>query len=431
MDILFLADNYPPETNAAALRVHERAVHWVRQGHRVTVITSAPNFPDGDVYPGYRNRWLHREVIDGIRVLRVKTYMAPNRGVYRRIADFMSFMASASVVGVFQPRPDVVVATSPQFFSAVGGYLVARAKRRPFVFELSDLWPASIRAVGAMQNRRVLRAVEKLELGMYRRAQSIVALTHAFRDDLTSRGIDGDKIRVVQNGANLDDLTPAPADPRLRHALGLEGKFVVAYIGTQGMAHALHRVVESAAHLRHEADIRFLFVGAGACHRQLVELTAESKLENVVFVERKPRAEVADYWRLADVALVHLKDDPVFATVLPSKIFEAMAMGRAILFSGPAGEASRLLEEEGAGLICPPENSHALAEAVLRLRDDTKLRGRLADASYVSSANHTRSRQAEDFLAVLEQVAGLPSKQPGKAVVRVPDASHSSIGVGD
>jgi len=420
LKILFLADNYPPETNAAALRVHERAVHWLKWGHQVTVITSVPNFPEGVVHEGYRNRWRQEEVIDGIRVIRVKTFIAPNKGVTLRILDFMSYMATSWWAGLFQGRPDVVVATSPQFFCAVSGGWLARIKRVPFVFELSDLWPASIRAVGAMRNRRILKTVEKMELAMYRRATRIVALTDAFRADLVERGIDGGKIDVVRNGSNHDFLQPGPPDLDLARSLGVEGKFVVAYVGTQGLAHGLLNVLEAAERLRDEPEVVFLFVGAGATTESLKSAARDRRLTNVVFVDRQPRERIVDYWRIADVSLVHLKNDPVFATVLPSKIFESMAMGLPMIYAGPAGEASELIHQHKAGVVVPPGNPAALAKAVLELKGDPLRYESLAAASRAAAPLHTRETQAEQFIEVLERVAG---------IVAVP--RHAAIEAGD
>ncbi|MBV9521891.1 MAG: glycosyltransferase family 4 protein, partial [Alphaproteobacteria bacterium] len=208
MHILFLTENFPPETNAAATRVHERAVYWVRWGHRVTVITSAPNFPQGRLFPGYKNHWHRRARIDGIDVVRVKTFIARNEGVGLRALDFLSFMASGYLAGLIEHRPDVVIATSPQFLTAVAGWLLGATRRIPFVFELGDLWPRSILAVGALRSRAAIAALEWIELFLYRRARAIIALTQAYKDDLVGRGILADKIRVIRNGADLPRYGP-------------------------------------------------------------------------------------------------------------------------------------------------------------------------------------------------------------------------------
>src|ERR1017187_7816725 len=238
LNILFLADNFPPERNAQASRVYERACHWVRWGHQVTVVTCAPNFPEGKVYPGYRNRWRQVEQLDGIRVVRVKTFIAPNAGTLLRIVDFLSFMVSAFLAGLLERRPDVLAATSPQFFAAVAGCALAFVRRCPFVLELSDLWPDSIVAVGAMKPNLGLRWLEKLELFLYRRAARIVALTESFKLNLIRRGIDPHKIQVVINGVDLSRYEPRPWDRDFAEKWGIpESDFVIGYVGTHGMAH--------------------------------------------------------------------------------------------------------------------------------------------------------------------------------------------------
>ncbi|MEO0035063.1 MAG: hypothetical protein RLZZ501_1086 [Pseudomonadota bacterium] len=405
MHILFLSENYPPETNAAATRVSERAAYWIAAGHQVTVLTSAPNFPGGKLFPGWRNRWRQVETRDGVRVVRVKTYIAANEGVVRRILDFQSFMVGAVLAGLFERRPDVVVATSPQFFAAVGGWGLATLRRVPFVFELGDLWPRSISAVGAMRDGAALRALERLELFLYRRAAAVVALTHAFKADLIGRGIPAAKIAVVINGVDLPRYAPRPREVGLAAEWGLgEEDFVVGYVGTHGMAHDLGNVLDAAERLRDRPELRFLLVGAGAERRMLVEAAAARGLDRVVFGPPQPKERMPAVWSLCDVALVHLKDSPAFAEVIPSKMFEAMGMGLPLLLVAPEGEASRLLAADGAGRWVPAGDPAALAAAVRALADDGDARRDLAEASRAAAPRHTRQRQAELFLAVLERV---------------------------
>jgi glycosyltransferase involved in cell wall biosynthesis len=213
--ILFLSDNFPPEGNAPATRLYEHAVRWVKAGHTVTVVTCAPNFPEGKLFPGFRNSWRQVEDVDGIRVVRVKSYITANDGFVRRSLDYLSFMAMGFAMSLLEAQPDVVVATSPQFFAAFAGWAVSVFKRRPFVFELRDLWPASIVAVGVMVESPVIALLEKVERFLYRRADAVVAVTEAFRTDLISRGIPRDKIHVVSNGVDLQRYRPLPRDAQL------------------------------------------------------------------------------------------------------------------------------------------------------------------------------------------------------------------------
>jgi len=407
MRILFLSENFPPETNAAATRVHERAIYWVRAGHEVTVITQAPNFPYGRIFDGYRNRWRQVEMIDGIRVVRVKTYIAPNQGVIRRSLDFVSFMVTAVLAGLREERPNVVVATSPQFFAAVAGWIIGALRRIPFVFELGDLWPASIAAVGAMRAGVALRMVEKLELFLYRRAATVVALTGAFKQNLVRRGISPEKIAVVINGVDLERYGPRERDAALAREWNLVNRFTVGYVGTHGMAHGLQNVIEAAAILDDEAPDGpvFVFAGPGAARDGLIASAAEQGLQNVVFIPPQPKERMPAIWSLCDVALVHLKDSPVFAEVIPSKIFEAMSMGLPILIAAPPGEATQIIEHENAGIVVPAEDPGALADAVRKLASDETLRSSLAAASHTAAPRYSRKFQADAMMEALKAAA--------------------------
>lgn len=404
MRILFLTENFPPETNAAATRVFERACYWASWGHEVQVITCAPNFPYGRLFAGYRNRWWQIENMAGMKVIRVKTYIAANEGVIRRTLDFLSFMTTGFIAGLFVRRPDVVVSTSPQFFAAVAGWMVGAVRRVPFVFELGDLWPASIVAVGALRAGRLLSLIEKFELYLYRRAAAVVALTGAFKKDLTRRGIPPDKIAIVINGVDLPRYQPRPPDSELSAAWSLKGRFVVGYVGTLGMAHGLANVLDTAERLRHRDDIRFLLVGPGAERALLVKEAADRGLSNVIFGDPQPKEDMPRVWSVCHVALVHLKNAPAFAEVIPSKMFEAMAMGLPILLSAPTGEASAILAADGAGIHVPAGNPDALAAAVVQLADEPVRRKHWASQALAAAPGHTRERQARDMLAVLDAV---------------------------
>lgn len=412
MKILFLADNFPPEKNAQASRVYERARYWVQWGHDVTVVTCAPNFPEGKVYPGYRNRWRQAETRDGIRVVRVKTFIAANRGNVLRILDFLSFMLAAFVAGLAEPRPDVVVATSPQFFAAVAGWALSKFKRRPFVMELSDLWPDSIVAVGAMRPNPALKLLEQVELFLYRHAAAIVALTHAFKRNLTGRGIQPDKIDVVRNGVELSLFQPRPRDWQLAAEVGISpGDFVLGYIGTLGMAHALDKVLDAAGQFA-GSNVKFMLLGPGAERESLIEEAQRRRLDNVLILPAQPKERMPAFWSLCDVALVHLKNTPLFKTVIPSKLFEAMGMGLPVLLAAPAGEASEIVVKEGVGIWIPPEDPSALAAAAERLRSDADLRTGLADASRAAACRHTRESQAREMLDSLSAVVKSPQPLP-------------------
>ncbi len=364
--ILFLSHYFPPEGNAPANRVYEMARQWVADGHQVTVVTGAPNVPDGVVYPGYKNQICRREKIDGIHVVRVLTYIAPNKGTLRRILNYVSFMCTACIAGLFVKKPDVIIATSPQFFCGWAGALTAKLRRKPFILEIRDIWPESIVAVGAMTNKKLIRFLEWLERRMYRMADHIVTVGEGYRDQLLAKGVDSRIITVIPNGIDANQYIPGPSVHRLRDRYGLNGEFVCAYMGTIGMAAKLEVVLEAARRLRSNPSIKFMLIGDGAERERLQREAAAAGLDNVIFTGRQDKRLMPEFLASVDACLVHLKKTDLFKSVLPSKIFEAAAMQKPIIM-GVEGCAADLIRRSGAGICIEPENHSELCEAVQAL----------------------------------------------------------------
>lgn len=404
MRILFLSDNFYPESNAPATRLHEHAIRWVAHGHDVTVLTCAPNFPEGRLFAGYRNAWHNVETIDGIRVVRVKTYITANEGFVRRTLDYMSFMVGGAIAGLFERRPDVVVATSPQFFCAVGGWVLSALRRLPFVFELRDLWPASIVAVGAMKDSLAIRILENLELFLYRRANAVISVTRSFKDDLVERGITATKIHVVRNGVDLDRYAPCARDFELETLYHLRGKFVVGYLGTHGMAHGLEKVLEAIALLRERKDIAFVFAGGGAARKGVEDVVVELDLNNVVLIPRQPKEMMPRLWSLCDISLIPLRNNRVFSTVIPSKLFEGMGMGIPVLMSVPEGEATNIVRQTGVGSCVPPDDPPALSRAIAQLAVDPERIASYRAACRMHAPSFSRDRLAQEMANILQSV---------------------------
>lgn len=404
MDVLFLTHYFPPEVNAPANRTHEHARCWVADGHRVTIITGVPNHPRGTLFPGYRNRFLQEEEIDGIRVIRTWMYLTANEGFLRRTLNYVLFAAMAVLASFRVGRPDVVVATSPQFFVGLAGMVVSWLKWRPFVLEVRDLWPESIVALGQLRNRRVIRVLEAVESFLYRRAAGIVVVTRTFLEHIAGRGIPRERIALVYNGIDPGLFRPRPPDPELLRRHGLEGRFLVAYVGTLGLAHGLVTVVEAAERLRDEKDVTFLFIGDGADRERLEREVAARGLENVRLVGLRPRAEIPAWIASIDLLLVMLRDLPVFETVIPSKVFEFLAQERPVVLAAK-GEIRRLVSEAGAALVIDPERPEALAEAVRRVRTDAEqARTRAQAGRKWVEAGFLRDALARDLARFLARV---------------------------
>lgn len=407
MHILFISDNFPPEVNAPASRTFEHCREWVKSGDEVTVITCVPNFPKGKVFDGYRNRLWQSEEISGVRVVRVWTYIAANEGFARRILDYLSFMFAAILASFFVRRVDVVVGTSPQFFAACAAYVVGTLKRVPWIFELRDIWPESIRAVGAMKDSVTLDWLEKLELFLYRKAAAIVSVTNAFRESLIRRGIDGAKIHVVTNGVDMSRFSPRPKDATLVEQLGLQGKFVGGYVGTHGMAHALDTVLDAASLLLNDTDgdrYRFIMLGDGASKKALVERARAEAISNVIFVDSVPKDEVARYWSVLDVSIIHLKRTELFTTVIPSKLFECMGMAIPVLH-GVEGESAGIVRREDVGLTFEPENAAALRDGMRQLSEDAALYQRFHVNGPKAARRYDRAVLAAIMLKIIQDVA--------------------------
>lgn len=310
---------------------------------------------------------------------------------------------SSLVAGLFQ-KADIIVTTSPQFFVNFTGLALTRLKRVPWIFELRDLWPESIRAVGAIQEGEVLDMLERIELFFYRRATRVIALTPSFKRNLVQRGIDEHKIDVVPNGANLDVFSPQNKDQGLIAELGLQNRFVIAYIGTHGMAHSLEFIVRSLAELN-DPEIHFLFIGDGGVKRNIVQTAGQLQLKNVTFLEPMPKQEVRRYLSISDVSLVPLIKKETFKTVIPSKIFEAAAMRKPILL-GVDGQAREIVEEHGAGLFFEPENEGDFLDKVRLIKEDKGLYERLQDGCEALARAYDRKQLAGEMYACLREVAG-------------------------
>lgn len=407
MHILFFSDNFPPEVNAPASRTFEHCREWVAAGHKVTVITCAPNFPKGKVFAGYRNQLWSREELFGIRVIRVWSYITRNEGFVKRILDYLSYMVAACIAALFVRRVDVIVGTSPQFFTACAACFSAALKRRPWVFEVRDIWPESIRAVGAMRQSRILDLFEKLELFLYRKATAIVTVTHAFKDNLVARKIDAEKIQVVTNGVDVSRFSPMKKDTALESSLNLNGKFVAGYIGTHGLAHGLDTLID-AAHIltaKGEGDeFRILMIGDGACRAALEARAKSENVRNIVFLDSVAKEEVVRYWSLLDVSIIHLKKNDLFKTVIPSKLFECMGMGIPILH-GVEGESAQIVVNADIGLTFDPENAEALVASLITLRNDASLQERFRRHGPEAARRYDRATLAQNMLDIVQSTS--------------------------
>jgi glycosyltransferase involved in cell wall biosynthesis len=402
--IVVVTHYFPPEIGAPQARLSEMARSWAAAGAEVTVLTGMPNHPTGIVPPRYRRKLRMVEHVDGYRIVRTWLYATPNERILRKTLGHLSFMLSAVLVGGGAIGPaDVVVGSSPTFFSLFSAWAMARWKRAALVVEVRDLWPAIFVELGVLRNRRVIDVLEKVELAAYRAADAVVVVTEGFRDDLIRRGVPTGKVHTVRNGADVNRFTPSGPSAGVRASLGVTDEDVlVLYLGAHGLSHGLTSVAEAAAKLAGD-PVRFVFVGEGAAKAELLRRVDELALANVTIRPGVPREEVASLLAAADICLVPLRDVPLFGSFIPSKMFEYLAAGKAVI-GALRGEAAEILMAAGA-VVVEPEDPAALAEAIRDLASDAVRRRAMGAAGRAYVVEHfNRDRLADGYLALLQSL---------------------------
>jgi colanic acid biosynthesis glycosyl transferase WcaI len=402
--IVYLSQYYPPEMGAPAARVSAFARRWAARGHDVTVLTTFPNHPTGVIPAGYRGHFKLIENDHGVKVVRTYLYPAANKGVLKRSLCYASFALSSIVQGWGSiGRPDVLIATSPQFLTLASGWWLSRLRGTPLVVEIRDLWPDSIVAVGALpSNSLVVRLLRLAEGFAYRQADLVVSVTRSFLPLLAERG--ARRVTFVPNGAD-PGAYPAPSNrAALRDRFELGERFVASFVGTLGMAHGLDTVLDAAELLRDRTDVLFWLVGEGARRAELEAEARRRGLGNVRFEGQVAREDVPQVLAASDAAMVLLRADPLFETVLPSKMFEAMA-ARCPVILGVGGEARALLEDSGGGVAIEPGRAEALAETVIALAGDAERRARLGTAGRAFvTGSFSHDALAAGYLATLQEL---------------------------
>lgn len=371
--ILFVTPYYPPEVGAAQTRVSETAARLVKRGHSVTVLTTLPNYPTGVVPPEYRGGKRRREVVDGVLVVRIWSYIKPNKGFLGRVLAQLSFGCLAGLLGAAAVgRPDIIIVESPPLFDAISGRILCWLKRCPFIFTVADIWPESAVQLGVVHNRLAIWLAHRLEWSTYQRAGAIWTVTAGIRRTLIERGLPPERLFLVPNGVDTTTFLPLEKT-QARAELGWDSRFTMVYVGTLGLAQGLTIVLDAAAALRDQTDIRLVLIGEGATKANLMAEATKRGLINVEFVDAQPHDRMPLLIASADACLVSLRKLPLFEGALPSKMYEAMASARPILLAVD-GEARHLVAEQAqAAIYVEPENSMALAKAILTLRDRPQL----------------------------------------------------------
>lgn len=403
--VLVLTQHYAPEPISKPVEV---ARGMAERGHHVTVLTGFPNYPGGRIYPGYRLRLLQREDHKGISVLRVFLVPSHSSSVIGRVVNFCSFMVS-SVLGALLTGPcDVIYVRHPPSTIGISAWLVGLMKRAPFVYDVQDIWPESGVWSGMLRSPALAAAIRWVERFSCSRASRVLVVTEGARLNLIGKGVRPDNIsvmsQIVDEAMFADAGSEAAREVRTRH--GLDGRFVVLFAGNIGLVQGLDAALDAAKLLADMPHVAFLLVGDGVDRERLSRRVVELGLQNVLFAGRRPETEMPSYMAAADAALLSLKYAEVCELAIPLKTFAYMAAGRPVI-AAIRGAAAELVARAGAGLVIPPDDPQALAEAVRYLeRIAPEERQRLGESgrAYISK-HHGRKEILDRYEATLLQAS--------------------------
>ncbi len=363
MRILFIAHYLQPETNFfVGLPLAKKLVEF---DHKVEVLTGFPNYPGGKIYDGYQVKLLYREKLEGIPIIRLPIYPSHDRSSVKRALSYSSLALSQSTIGpiVVKPADVAYVAQGPATIG-LPACVLRLFRRIPFVYDIKDLWPDVLVSTGMFDNKIGLKLADKWCKFVYKRASKIVVITPGAKKKLIERGVPEEKIEMIYEWCDDTHISGAKYKPNLAKEFGMEDRFNIVFAGNMGKAQSLGAVLEAAKIISPEyPNVQFVLIGSGIEVEPLKKKVAGLRLNNVLFLPRKPISEIGAILRLADVLLVHLKDESYLRTAIPSKTQAYLAAGRPILI-GVKGDAANLVLKAKAGLQCEPENPKSIAQAV-------------------------------------------------------------------
>jgi glycosyltransferase involved in cell wall biosynthesis len=371
MRILFIAHYFQPEPNFFVGLPFAKTLR--DRGHQVQVLTGFPNYPGGKIYDGYKIKFIQRQELDGIPIIRVPLYPSHDRSSFGRILSYISLSLSQAAIGPFTvDKADVAYVSQGPATIGLPAIIHKVFRRIPFVYSIQDLWPDTLGSTGMFNSRIGFAIVDKWCRYVYKKAAKITVISPGMKNILIERGVPQEKIKVIYNWCDDSLIYRGNPDLNLKKTLAMDGKFNIVFAGNMGKAQAMDSVINAAEIVsRTNNNIQFVFIGSGVEVESLKQKTKDLSLTNVIFHGRKPISEIGPILRLADVLLVHLRDDPLFKITIPSKTQAYMAVGKPILI-GVKGDAADLVEKAGAGLSCEPDNPQSIAQTVKKLYEMDK-----------------------------------------------------------
>ncbi len=405
MKILFLTQYCPPEVGAPQNRIFEFAKQLKSFGHEVTILTAMPNYPKGEIFEDYKGKKVVIEELEGIHIVRTRIYATKDKAFVKRLRNYLSFTFSSLFIGPkYIDDQDVVITESPPLFLGWSGYRIAKKKKAKFIFNVSDLWPESAIKLGVLNSKLFIKMSTWLEEFCYRKADAITCQTQGIVDNIVKRGFNNEKVHLITNGVDTEFFKIENRDEEFRKENEIDGKFAICYAGILGLAQGLEVVLEAAEILKDEKEIQFLLIGDGAEKEKLIAIKNEKRLDNVTFLPVQPKSNMPKIISSMDATIIPLKKLDIFRGALPSKMFEALSSELPIILA-VEGEAEKLINDAGAGIVVEPENSEKIAEAVLMLYNNKELREKMGKSgrSYVVK-NYSRDMVAKKLEHVLKNV---------------------------
>jgi glycosyltransferase involved in cell wall biosynthesis len=365
MHILFISQYFFPEIGAASERISGFSSNLCMFGHKVTVITGFPNYPLNRKYPGYRKKLFSIEEYKGVRLIRVWLFTSSNSGAFARLLNYLSFMFSSIIAGLFVKDIDYTVATSGPIFAGLAGYILSVIKRAAFIFDVRDIWPERIYAGTSIKRGPLIRMLEKLEIFLYRKASRIIAVTRGVSANIISKGIDREKTAVITNGVDAEVFKPQPKDQGLAEKLGIrQNNFVVIYAGTLGLLQDNDLLLAAAEKLKNYSDILFLVIGGGAKRDEFIAKAKKDNLDKVLVLPPVSPVELCRFINLSDVGVNANTDHPHNNMAIPVKMFTYMACAKPVILAN-SGEIAELVESHNIGRCVPPGDVGAFSNAIL------------------------------------------------------------------
>lgn len=406
MRVLLIHQAFVGDDEAGGTRHYELGQRLAAHGDHLTVIASQVGYLTGKAVRSARRGLTYRDDAGEVAVVRAYAPAVRRHGLAWRVWAFVVFMVTSILAGLSVAKVDLVMGTTPPIFQAVSALGVARLRRRPFLLEVRDLWPAFAIEMGVLRNPILIALSRRLERFLYRRADHLLVNSPAYRDHLLRHGVPPGKVSFVPNGVDVAMFDPAASGESFRRRYGLEGKCVAIYAGAHGMANDLDTVLDAAERLRDRPDIQVVLVGDGKERPRLEAEAVRRKLANVTFTGPIAKAAMGEVLAAADLCVATLRGIPMFATTYPNKVFDYMAAGRPTLLAID-GVIREVVEAAGGGIFVAPGDGAQMAAAAARLADDPDLRRRMGAAARHHVEEHfNRDRQAEEFRALVRRVAG-------------------------